>query len=327
MAEENRRGKFESLTLAELRQRAREAGYSGVSKLRKQELIGLLLQEPAEPTPSTVASQAQPLDPDLEESPSGIAGGLLRTIGRIGLLLSLLVTLMLPVGVWWVAGKASQSIDVAADNLDQVAVSLEVAAEGLESGVTALKSGSQGLRAANSSLESMDPLLTSVRDLIGDDLPTALEATQLALSSAEDGAAAMDRVLRGLRFFGLNYDPALPLDQSLAQTSNSLEGLPEALRSTEGELSRSQQDLGVMTQDLDRLSEDLDLFAEDIGETAGEIRSVAEQLGQTADSLRQMSQRLPTLRWLGALLAAFFGLWLAALHLNMLTVGRMVRQP
>jgi hypothetical protein len=169
----------------------------------------------------------------------------------------------------------------------------------------------------------MDPLLNSVGSLLADELPQSIEATQHALISAQDGAAAMDRVLRGLRLLGLDYDPELPLDQSLAQTADSLDGLPEALRQTEQDLSQSQDDLTQMGDDLALLAKNLDAFSNDLDDIVTEIQGVTENLENTSVLIGNWSDRLPSLRWLLAGVSFLLGLWFAVLHLNLWVVGRM----
>lgn len=324
------RKKLESLTVDELRSRAKAAGHSGLSRLKKAELVDLLLAE----SPVPVEEEAKPAEagadtPEKSRAPaqgpiiSSALARLLQLAGSLGLILSVALALALPLVSLRFTANLADRLTGAADAMNGVAEGINVAGRNLESGAAALDSGSQALRTANRSLQGMDPLLDSVGELLADELPGSIEATQDALISAQDGAAAMDRVLRGLRLLGLNYDPELPLDQSLAQTADSLQGLPQALRQTEQDLAQSQDDLAQMGQDLTVLARNLDVFSDDLRESAAEIQTVTDNLDSASAQLTRWGERMPSLRWLFAAVSFAFGLWLVLLHLNLYVVGRM----
>lgn len=332
MAEEGRRKQLESLTADELRTRARQAGHSGLSRMKKAELVNLLLEKPsAEPEPQVDDKAKAPEPPastPAERAPrpsGGLLPSLLQIVGLVGGLISLILTLALPTVILWYSGRAAKGLESAAAGVDASAAGLELVAGNLESVSAALESGGQALRTADTSLQSMDPLLSSIGDLMADELPESIEATQAALISAQDSARAMDRVLRGLRLFGLDYDPELPLDQSLTQTAESLNGLPQSLRQTESDLNHSQQNIDLMSADLATLADDLETLAENLDESSGEARQAGRAINRAADSMRTWAGRLPVLRWPLAGGAMLFGLWLMALNLNMWMSARQMR--
>jgi hypothetical protein len=319
------RQKLESLTADELRKQAREAGHSGVSRLKKEELVKLLM-EPVE-APEQAGARQVPLEgSEKRRRLPGVPGRWLQLAAVVGVILSLAITLVLPAASLWAGARLKLGLESASSGLESAAGGVNLAAANLDSSIIALGSASQALRSANQSLRSIDPLLDSLSELLADDLPATIETTQKALVSAEDGAAAMDRVLRGLRLLGLNYNPELPLDQSLAQTAASLEGLPDSLRQTEQDLGDGQQDLVNLAVDLSSLGRDLDKFSDDLGETAIEMEELGQVMLGAAGTLQLWSGRITWLRWLVAAAALLFGLWLLALNVNMWMVGSMVRR-
>ena len=78
--------RLESLSLTELRELARERGLSGVSALRKQDLIQKLKGEPR----SRIEQAVSELPPELREAADGgtLASGLLEIVSEGGLRLS-----------------------------------------------------------------------------------------------------------------------------------------------------------------------------------------------------------------------------------------------
>lgn len=312
------REQLEAKTADQLRRRAKEAGLTGVGRLRKADLVDLLLaaEAPASPAPVT--------------APRGGGAGrwfgsLVSLFGGVGLVVSLLLLLLGPLlsirlGVW-----AESQLGSMAATARSLAATSRSSRSALSAGAASLHSARDTLLTVEDSLQNVDPLLTSVRGLLGEDLPATIDATETALLSAQQGAAAMDRVMRGLRLFGLDYNPELPLDQSLAATAEGLAPLPASLQAVEASLVTSQQDLTGVRNDLTGVASDLDDLAVEMDRTADSLSGYAGQLESGAEAMDDLSTRARLYGWLLAALALLGSAWLAALNYVMMVNGRILR--
>jgi hypothetical protein len=314
----DRREQLEAKTVDQLRRQARQAGLAGIGRLRKAELVERLLvtEEPAVSAEPEVAPIAQP---------SRRLGTAASLAGWLGLILSLALFVAGPLfsvrlGQW--AEVRLRSMASSARDLSQTSRSSRAA---LSAAAISLHDARDTLLTVESSLGKVDPLLSSTRRLLGDELPSTINATETALRSAQQGAAAMDRVLRGLRLFGLDYGPELPLDQSLAATAEGLAPLPASLQAVERELVTSQQDLAGVRVDLSTVAADLDDLATDLDRTAESLTGYGGQLESGAEWLASLSGRARLVGWLLALVAMAAALWLAILNVVLVVNGRWMR--
>lgn len=312
------RERLEAKTAEQLRRQARDAGLTGVGRLRKAELVELLLASEPPSAPVEVA-----------ESRDGGSGRLLGSLisfgGGLGLAVSLVLLVLGPLLLIRLGGWAELQLHSMAESARSLAATSRSSRSALSAGADSLHSAREALLTVEDSLQNVDPLLTSVRSLLGDDLPTTIDATETALLSAQQGAAAMDRVLRGLRLFGLDYNPELPLDQSLAATAQGLAPLPASLQAVEASLVTSQQDLTGVRTDLTAVAADLDDLAQEMDRTADSLSGYAGQLDLAAGAMDRLSERTRLVGWLLAILAVLASGWLAALNWVMVVNGRRMR--
>lgn len=318
----SQRQRLEVLTTEQLRHEARTAGIDGVSRMRKAELIDRLEDQPTD-------SDLAPPEPVAQApSPPGarpLLGGLMQAMGWVGLALSLVLALMSPLLGWQLGRRASLRLAAAADTSRDLAAAIGSSRDSLTAGAESLAGASQALETAETSVSNLEPLLESVGTLLGDELPMTIRTTQTALLSAEQGAAAMDRVLRGLAFFGLEYNPSQPLDESLAQTAESLAPLPTALESVEGDLSRSQADVQLLAADIELLVADLEDLSQELESTAEGLDGYVERLEALADSLDGWASRSPWLGPAAGFLVMLLVLWSAMLQAVLVVIGRGLR--
>lgn len=322
------REELEAQTVAQLRKLAREAGVSGVAGLRKAELVDELLRLESEPKEARA-----PIEP--RAAPAGavslprrpVAGALLQIVGLIGILLSLAFALVVPVGAV-LAGRAAQGyLAGAAKGARELGATVGLARSSLDAAALALEDSAGALRTVEGGLANADPLLGSVGDLLGDELPTTIESTRSALVNAQEGAAAMDRVLRALRLLGVDYDPEQPLDESLAETADSLAPLPASLEAVERDLDTSRRDLSEVTDELGKVREDLLILSGEIGEVGDSLVGYSGELIRAGEALEQAAQAAPRVGWIAGGLLALFALTSLAGQYSAIMVGRILRDP
>lgn len=322
----SRREEYGAQTVAQLRKLGREAGLTGVSDLTKGELVDKLVELEAE---GQMEVKTEPATARIDEATlpaRPLLGFLLQLVGALGLLLSLLTAIALPLGGARAGRLVQDAMSAGAETSRQLALTVRTSRASIKAAASGLENASQALNTVEQGLVNSDPLLESTGELLGEELPITIETTRAALISAQGGAAAMDRVLRGLAFLGLEYDPEQPLDQSMGETADSLEPLPATLRGVESDLSASREDLDAVRADLDDLGRDSQQLAEELSTMAASLEGYAGDLTRAAQRLERGSQRAPMVgRWyggLGAVLALFF----AASQYATLVVGGLLRR-
>lgn len=147
------------------------------------------------------------------------------------------------------------------------------------------------------SVEDSKPLIRSTGELLGDRIPQIIDNTRQALVSAEDGARAIDQVLRGLASLGpitgITYNPEKPLDKAISDVAISLEPLPGELVIVRDDLESATSDLDEVTESLRKASGGLDIFVDGLVEMEVKLTSLADDLDVVADQLTQAETRIP----------------------------------
>src|SRR5690606_39594627 len=70
-------------------------------------------------------------------------------------------------------------------------------------------------------------------------------------------AGVIDATMRGLSFFGVDYDPAVPLDESIAAIDAELEEIPALLRAQLGTLEEVAGDLAAFSSSTIEIGDDI----------------------------------------------------------------------
>ncbi len=321
-----RRDELEAQTVAQLRKLAREAGLSEVGGMRKADLVDELVRHEAEKSADRAPPEprAAPTEP-VSWPRRPLAGMLLQMTGLVGLLLSLSLALVLPAASVLAGRAVGGYLAGAARGARELGTTIGTARGSLDTAALALDDSAGALRSVEDGLKNADPLLASVADLLGEELPTTIDSTRTALVSAQEGAAAMDRVLRGLRLLGLDYNPDQSLDQSLAQTAGSLEPLPASLKAVERELDTSRRDLSDVDDELETVREDLVILSTELGKLADSLAGYSGDLRQAGEALDRSAEFAPTAGWIAGGLLALLALTSAAAQYAAIVVGGMLR--
>lgn len=281
---------------------------------------------------SVVAAPTEEPETALRPAPMTLAGTrpslgrLLQAGGYAGLILALVVAVMLPIAATLAAPRIEGRLANLAAQLIDVSELLEATSLALENASVALGDTSGGLATTQLTLANSQPLLDSVSDLLGSQAPDTIRSTRTALLGAQEGARAMDRVLRGLAFFGLSYDPEVPLDESLALTAESLEPLPGALVRVKSDIDIVKIDLQLLEEDMGRVARDLDELSEVLSPLGEDLRVQSDSLKEAAASLEGIGPELR--RWLLgiALIGSLLAVWVALGQAGLIVIGGWLRE-
>lgn len=151
-------------------------------------------------------------------------------------------------------------------------------------------------------LEQTGPLVDQSRTVVAEDVPDSIEAVQRAMPALTEVAGTIDSTLRTLSAvqlsrsilgiplnfdLGIDYNPDVAFDESLMQVGDSLEGVPENLRSLDGYLQIAGQNLDAIASDLDRISGDVNKIGSTIGDVEPLIDDYLVIVTELSDSTRQ----------------------------------------
>ncbi len=267
--------RLSSLKVGELRQLAKQAGLKNVGGLKKQALIGQLVEAErgSRPADDEIPREAPATPERLVQRP--LMAQVMQLTGGLGVVLSLLSIVV----VSWLAfrwrGGLQLQVTRAADQVRGLALVLEAASGGLASASVSLRSSAEALAATQENLENSNPLLESLNAFVGEEAPDVIEATRRSLLSAQAGAAAIDQVLQGLASLG----PLTGVDYDPEQT------LQDSLAEAAAGLAPLPSALRGLESDLDLAASDLDLMQLRISSVARDLHTLAENLERMEDTL------------------------------------------
>lgn len=289
---------------AELLRIARKAG-KFLYHLEKNDIIKQLLADYA--AKLIAESSSADKDAKIPEKVSSFRDISLKSrIGRavqfisvVGIVLDILGILLIPFLAARVSSWADERMVSMAQETNRLSDSIRQINITIDSGVVVLGTADTTIRGIESSIEDTGPLIDSSASLIGNQAPQIIDDTHDALLVAEEGARAIDQVLRNLAkisfLTGVSYAPEIPLDEAISEVADSLQPLPDDLRRVGDELAQIRsgiddvgnalliagdelqvfsEELGSKDETLSGLADDLEVFSEEIGNARGTLRLV-----------------------------------------------------
>jgi hypothetical protein len=169
------------------------------------------------------------------------------------------------------------------------------------------------------------PMLDAIAELLGEQLPATIGATQETLYSVATSAQLVDDVLTfitAIPFLGTaRYNPDVPLRQGFEDVATSLDGIAPSLKAAESGLAATHGNLQVLQQDFAAMAEDIG----QVDTSLEDARSVLDQYQQIVHDLQGMlstaRQSLPD--WLTGVQVAvsLLLIWLGIAQLGLITQG------
>ncbi len=243
---------------------------------------------------------------------------------------------------------APRTIDTIGDSLEAnlvlVSESLDTVQETLLLAQSTISEVTGGLDTVESSavhlgltLDQTRPLLDQVSTIASDEVPQSLDAIQATMPDLVQVAAAIDDTLTVLNSFrvdqqilgipikfdlGIDYDPAVPFDESVSQIGRSFETLPGQLRDLDEYVVVANDNLALISEDVLAISGDLDGVNGRIAELNPLLEDYLRIVVELNDSTRQTRQiilgELTTLKRITTIALAWVALsQLAPLYLGL----------
>jgi hypothetical protein len=243
---------------------------------------------------------------------------------------------------------APRTIDTIGDSLEAnlvlVSESLDTVQETLLLAQSTVSEVTGGLDTVESSavhlgqtLNQTRPLLDQVSTIASEDVPQSLDAIQATMPDLVQVAAAIDDTLTVLNSFrvdqqilgipikfdlGIDYDPAVPFDESVSSIGRSFETLPGQLRDLDEYVVVANDNLALISEDVLAISGDLDGVNGRIAELDPLLEDYLRIVVELNDSTRQTRQiilgELTTLKRITTIALAWVALsQLAPLYLGL----------
>lgn len=193
--------------------------------------------------------------------------------------------------------SAEAAVEEAAASLGAAERGLAAAADSLGPGLEMMDSVQASVGEIALSLQDTAPLIDSMAEVIGEDLPEVIGSTRDSLDAAEETAVVVDRVLYALDAIsfvsGVTYDPEVPLAESIAEVSESLDDLDPSFLVLGNGITLASENTAAVREQLEELEEDLDEMQAPLRELGDSLTEYQEAAGSLQDQLEGISDRLP----------------------------------
>ena len=211
----------------------------------------------------------------------------------------------------------------AAEQLDVLDHALNTTLEGLITAETAMVQAAEAVDSLEAimagvglAIDDTAPILDVAAELLGEQLPSTIQATQETLSAVATSARLVDDILGVISvipFLGTDrYNPDVPLHQGFQDVADGLDGIPEMLLA-------AGEDLSAGAESLDEIKEGFAAMGQGISETTTSLESAQTVLqdyqtivGDLEGTLSSVRASLPgwlrTLRWVFTLGLVWFGI-------------------
>ena len=249
--------------------------------------------------------------------------GILLMVAAIGGLIFSLIAMYI---IWTVKAPVSEGISTGVGLLTST---LETTAEGLKLSQQALETSAESIQALQSTLiatgtaiNTSKPFIDSVGSLMKDQLPETISATQSSLEAVQKSARLIDSVLRALTIFNRSaYRPDQPLHEAIADVSQSLDGIPQAMIEMEESLSDTEESLDVIQKDLAVMAVNIGEIETSVSEFSGVIDQYINLIEDLLLQIENLETNFRTYwNWIATGVTIFL-IWMAIAQLCLLTQG------
>ena len=267
----------------------------------------------------------------MKQTLTRLVGFVLIAGAILGLTLSVAGLVILPRVERMVTTRALAGLDLLDRTLAATADGLSVADEALGRAVDSvalLQTTTQGVSQA---IGDTVPLVDTVADMMGEDLPESIRAAQTALTAAQSSAKLADdtlSLLAAVPLLGLGeYAPAVPLHTGLGHISDSLGSLPASFSQMEQGLKTSSGNLARIEGDVAGLADQIGQIDSSLAQTRSVVTQYQSVVGDLQVEVAALRDGLPRwLRWLRWGLSLGL-IWLGIAQLGLLSQGlEMVRR-
>jgi hypothetical protein len=128
----------------------------------------------------------------------------------------------------------------------------------------------------------------SLGSVITEQVPDSVDAVRDSLPALIGTAGVIDSAMRGLSFFGVNYNVEVPLDESLEEIDRSLAEIPVLLRAQQDNLAGVAADLGDFSSDALTIGDDVGSIRVRLAEAATVLAGYDSIVSDSTDLLEEL---------------------------------------
>jgi methyl-accepting chemotaxis protein len=258
---------------------------------------------------------------------------ILVRIAGIALLIAGVAGLVFCIAAIVLLGPLERKVEAAAtEQLELVDEALTITADGLAVAGTSLSRATAAIGSLEGTLDGVGkaingtaPVLASVAEFMGENLPATLETTQDTLRSVATSAKLVDDMLAivtNIPLLNLKaYDPEVPLYEGFKEVADSLDSIPKSLsraqdglESTMGSMEEVEGDFATMATNVGKIATDL----EDARSVIIQYQEIVSQVQGTISTARQsLPDWLHMVRWGLSLML----IWLGVAQIGLVTQG------
>jgi chromosome segregation ATPase len=222
------------------------------------------------------------------------------------------------------AESLTDLITLASDTLEATSAGLALTEESLSGVVDSLQALQSALTTTSQTISSTDPMLATAVEMLDEELPKTIRATQASLDSAQASARVIDSflsVISRIPFINVNYDPEKPLNESLGEISESLDQFPAAFTDFSKSMNDARDDLEVLQADLEMMRAAIGQIESSLEESEGVIAQYQETVDSIQEHLARLEGDIPA--WVNSAVwgATVFLVWMALTQIGLFTQG------
>ncbi len=211
------------------------------------------------------------------------------------------------------------------NTLTTISTSLTVVNRSLENAEKTLDVAVTTTHNVAKAVDDTIPLLDTVSDLTGKELPGIVSSTQNSLAAAEQGAQTVELLLNTLNTIPLlnipPYNPPVPLNESLNNISASLEPLGDSFSQIEANLKDGSESITQVTDDINQLADTLAEVDNTLIEAKGVNREFQKALDQQKEIIDTIQTNIePAILWSSRAVSLVL-IWLVIAQLGLLWQG------
>jgi len=237
------------------------------------------------------------------------------------------------VGIWRIKDQVTTSISntlvLLGDVLEVTGQGLDVSQQAIDASINSIKALSETVSAVAQTIDTTSPLVDNLANLMKDDLPKTIDATQSSLQTAQKGAEVIDNFLKILTNIPLlnsllsrdSYNPQPPLDQALGNVSNSLNNLPTALEKMQTNLQTTGSSLIEIKDGFEAMSASIDQIENNVANFSQVIRQYQLMVEDLQNKIEFLRTNLATIINTVAILLSLFLVWMIVVQFALLTQG------
>jgi hypothetical protein len=203
-----------------------------------------------------------------------------------------------------------ETIEVVDGSVSRIDDSLDAASASLVSVATAAGIATDGLE--------------DVAVFLEEDLPADVEAILVAMPAAIQTAEAIDGTLSALAFFGVDYDPEEPFDDSLRRVEDALAEMPDELRAQSATIRALIPALSELGKQTGGLAQAIFEIEGDLTEIRDLVASYRITVEEAQTSIDETNSNLGNNAWLLRLMLVILALGGVVIGSALISVGRAV---